>query len=67
MDISMSEAAESGWIVKLGLCAVPFRTQQAADQFVERLKQRLEAPHWLPDEMLPNGHQTVTPELQHHT
>ncbi|WP_236715505.1 hypothetical protein [Pseudomonas sp. BMS12] len=62
----MSEAAERGWIVKLGLCAVPFRTQQAADQFVERLKQRLEAPHWLPGEPQ-DRHQTVTQELQHHS
>lgn len=67
MDISMSEVAERSWIVKLGLCAVPFRTQQAADQFVERLKQRLEAPHGLPDELSQAGHQTVTQELQHHT
>lgn len=62
----MSEAAERGWIVKLGLCAVPFATQQAADQFVERLRQRLEAPHRLPDEAQQYGHQTVTQELQHH-
>lgn len=65
MDISMNEADESGWIVKLGLCVVPFRTQQAADQFVERLKQRLEAPHWLPDGPQ-DRHQTVTQELHHH-
>ena len=66
MEISMREAAESGWIVKLGLCAVPFRTQQAADQFVERLKQRLEAPHWLPDPALHERHQGVTQALQDH-
>lgn len=62
----MSEAAERGWIVNLGHCAVPFPSQQAADQFVERLKQRLEAPHWLPDPASHGRHQAVTQELQHH-
>ncbi|MDX5373247.1 MAG: SPOR domain-containing protein [Pseudomonadaceae bacterium] len=48
MDISTSETAERGWIVRLGLCAVPFRSQEAAERFVERLRQRLAAPHELP-------------------
>ncbi|MEO4048153.1 hypothetical protein AAFN46_13825 [Pseudomonas sp. CAU 1711] len=44
----MREAAGRGWIVTLGHCTVPFPSQEAADQFVARLRQRLAAPHQLP-------------------
>lgn len=65
MDISVSQAAERGWIVKLGLCAVPFRSQADADQFVARLQQRLSAPHELPADWQ-TRHQSVTEAMQHH-
>lgn len=48
MDIRMNQVAERGWLVEFGHCAVPFSSQEAAGQFVERLRQRLAAPHRLP-------------------
>lgn len=63
MDITVTEAAPGGWIVRLGGCDVPFRTQADAGLFVERLQQRLEAPHDLP---VPVGHLPVTQEVEHH-
>ncbi len=68
MDISMSEAAERGWIVRLGLCAVPFASHEEAGQFVERLQQRLSAPHTLPLEVATpssDGYQAVTQRVEH--
>lgn len=68
MDISMNEAAECGWVVKLGLCTVPFASRQEAGQFVERLQQRLSAPHPLPLEVavqLSEGHEAVTQRVEH--
>ena len=62
MDITVTEAANHGWIVKLGACDVPFRCQGDATRFVERLQQRLAAPHQLPQ---PHGHLPVTQEVQH--
>jgi len=61
MDISMSEAADRGWIVRVGQCSVPFSTREVADQLVERLRGRLAAPHGLPGAQ---GHQTVMQETQ---
>lgn len=61
MDISMSEAADRGWIVRMGQCSVPFPSREAAGQFVERLRARLAAPHGLPGAQ---GHQTVMQETQ---
>ena len=63
MDISVTEAAPGGWIVRLDGCAVPFRSQAAAGRFVERLQQRLDAPHDLP---VPAVHLPVTQEVEHH-
>lgn len=68
MDISMSEVAERGWVVRLGLCAVPFPSRQAAGQFVERLQQRLGAPHPLPPASSAecrDGHTADTQEVEH--
>lgn len=48
MDIRLQQVAERGWLVEFGHCAVPFSSQEAAEQFVERLRQRLAAPHRLP-------------------
>ena len=62
MDIIVTEAANRGWIVKLGECDVPFRSQADAGLFVERLQQRLLAPHDLPPLQ---GHLPVTQEAQH--
>lgn len=62
MDITVIEAANHGWIVKLGACDVPFRCQVDADRFVERLQQRLAAPHPLPGL---HGHCPVTQEVMH--
>ncbi len=64
MDITMTEAANHGWIVKLGACDVPFRSQADAGLFVERLQERLDAPHELPMLQL---HQAVTQPAQHRT
>lgn len=61
MEIIVTEAASRGWIVKLGACDVPFRSRADAGLFVERLQERLLAPHDLP---LPS-HLPVTPEVQH--
>ncbi|SIR81235.1 hypothetical protein SAMN05878276_0308 [Aquipseudomonas alcaligenes] len=63
MDISVTEATPGGWIVRLDDCDVPFRTQADAGRFVERLQQRLEAPHDLP---VSAGHLPVTQEVEHH-
>lgn len=68
MDISMSEVAERGWVVRLGLCVVPFFSHQEADQFVERLQQRLSAPHPWPlevDSHSNDGHEVVTQRVEH--
>ncbi|MDG9923671.1 MULTISPECIES: hypothetical protein [unclassified Pseudomonas] len=62
MDITVTEAANRGWIVKLGACDVPFRSRADAGLFVERLQERLQAPHDLPP--LPS-HTPVTQEVQH--
>jgi hypothetical protein len=46
---------KAGWEVRLGTCAVSFRSQEEAVAFVERLQARLDAPHYLPvscDELL---------------
>lgn len=48
MQISVNHLPETGWIVRLDACAVPFRCQASAEQFARRLRQRLEAPHVLP-------------------
>lgn len=48
MEISINADHEVGCIVRLGSCAVPFRCEAAAGQFVERLRQRLGAMHVLP-------------------
>ncbi|QKE61819.1 hypothetical protein HNE05_09935 [Aquipseudomonas campi] len=64
----MSEVAERGWVVQLGLCVVPFASHQEAGQFVERLQQRLSAPHPLPLEgATPSsaGHEAVTQRAEH--
>lgn len=68
MDISVSEAAERGWIVRLGLCAVPFASHEEAGQFVERLQQRLSAPHALPLEVVTpssDGHEALAQRMEH--
>lgn len=70
MDISMSEVAERGWVVRLGRCAVPFPSRQAAGQFVERLQQRLSAPHPLPSARSTacrDGHMADMQEVEHST
>jgi hypothetical protein len=64
MEITVTEAANHGWIVKLGACDVPFRDRADAGRFVERLQQRLDAPHDLPQS---SGHLPVTREVEHHT
>ena len=64
MDITVTEAANHGWIVKLGACDVPFRSQADAGLFVERLQERLDAPHELPMLQL---QQAVTQPAQHRT
>ena len=46
---------KAGWEVRLGTCAVGFRSQEEAVAFVERPQARLDAPHYLPvsyDELL---------------
>jgi hypothetical protein len=53
MDISVSEVA-GGWVVQLGRCRVPFDSREAAGLFVERLRARLAAPHFLPAETAPH-------------
>jgi hypothetical protein len=62
MEIIVTEAANRGWIVKLGKCDVPFRSRADAGLFVERLQERLHAPHELP--AVPS-HTPVTQEVQH--
>jgi hypothetical protein len=62
MEIIVTEAANHGWIVKLGECDVPFRSRADAGLFVERLQERLLAPHDLPQV---HGHLPVTQEAQH--
>lgn len=62
MEITVTEATLGGWIVKLGGCNVSFRTQADAGRFVERLQQRLEAPHDLP---LQNDQHSITREVEH--
>ncbi|MBD9424421.1 hypothetical protein IB232_03725 [Pseudomonas sp. PDM15] len=65
MEIIVTEAAANrGWIVKLGACDVPFRSRADAGLFVERLQERLHAPHDLP---LAQSHTPVTQEAQHHS
>lgn len=63
MKITVSEAAPCGWIVRLGGCDVPFRAQADAQRFVERLQQRLDAPHRLPSQI---AHPPVTQEVEYH-
>lgn len=48
MDIRLNPRAERGWLVELDRCAVPFSSREEAERFVERLRQRLAAPHRLP-------------------
>lgn len=48
MEISIKADHEVGCIVRLGSCAVPFRCEASAGQFVERLRQRLAAIHAWP-------------------
>ncbi|MEK1906577.1 MAG: hypothetical protein AAAB13_12400 [Pseudomonas sp.] len=43
MEISINADRELGCTVRLGSCAVPFRCEATAGQFVERLRQRLAA------------------------
>lgn len=52
MQISVNHVPETGWVVRLDACAVPFRCQASAEQFAKRLRQRLEAPHVLPVQTL---------------
>ncbi|HSX69769.1 hypothetical protein [Pseudomonas subflava] len=62
MNITLIETGDKGWVVKLAGCDVPFRSQADAGLFVERLQQRLEAPHELPPL---DGHLPVTQEAEH--
>lgn len=53
MNISIHEVTGRGWIVTLDECSIDFSTRHSADQFIERLQQRLNAPHVLPAFDLP--------------
>ncbi|MBD9484522.1 hypothetical protein IB229_16170 [Pseudomonas sp. PDM14] len=50
MQISVNHVPETGWVVQLDACAIPFRCQASAEQFARLLRQRLEAPHVLPEQ-----------------
>ncbi|MDD0842667.1 hypothetical protein [Pseudomonas sp. Gutcm_11s] len=61
MEITVTESGNKGWLVKLGGCDIPFRRHADAEQFVERLQRRLEAPHQLPE----LSHTPVIREVDH--
>lgn len=48
MIMQLQHGIDGRWVVQLDFCQVPFRHQREAETYLNKLKERVEAPHILP-------------------
>ena len=48
MIMQLQHGIDGRWVVQLDFCQVPFRQQREAEAYLNKLKERVEAPHDLP-------------------